>query len=66
MNNGVKEEAVKNNAARMKKLFLKLRSGIYLMATLTISSEKHSTYAKGVPRLTISIFKPVSFGLVSE
>ena len=36
MNNAVKEYAVKNNAARMNELFLKLRFGTYLMAALTI------------------------------
>ena len=36
MNNAVKEYAVKNNAARMKELFLKLRYGTYLIAALTI------------------------------
>ena len=36
MKNAVKEYAVKNNAARMKELFLKLRFRTYLMTVLTI------------------------------
>ena len=41
MNNAVKDKK-NNNNARKKVLVLKLRFGAYLMATLTISSKKHS------------------------
>ena len=60
MNNAVKDKK-NNNNARKKVLVLKLRFGAYLMATLTISSKKHSM--RGCP---LSFIKQVSLGLASE
>ena len=35
-----------NNDSRKKELFLKLQFGTYLMASVTISSKRHSQYAR--------------------